>query len=66
MKCGYDLLSIFYGENPIRTIHNQTRTVHNWTISEQTIYSVFEFSVWALKSIENAIRLRTPLEKVQY
>lgn len=69
MKCGYDLLSIFYGENPIRTIHNQNQTVHNSTISDQTIYSIFEFPViffWAIKSIENAERLGTPLEKVQY
>lgn len=45
MKCGCDLLSIFYGENPIRTIHNQNQTVHNSTISDQTIYSIFEFPV---------------------
>lgn len=50
-------------------IHNQNQTVHNWTISDQTIYSIFEFPViffWAIKSIENAKRLKTPLEKVQY
>lgn len=61
MKCGYDLLSIFYGENPIRTIHNQNQTVHNSTISDQTIYSIFEFPViflgnkidWKCRTIGN-------------
>lgn len=62
MKCGYDLLSIFYGKSPIRTIHNQNQTVHNWTISDQTIYSIFEFPVifflgnkidWKCQTVEN-------------